>query len=217
MRKRSEGYPALAVIVVVAAGMLALPMSLGSAEVFLVGDVDVGDTESEAGYVLTGWGDPLEVTGSSWGGLEDDLRVVWAPGGDENWAEITFLMPENFHGSLHTIYMDVLDGVADDSFTVSVWDATKGVWNEIFYYASHNLGATDPVWGIEVWNPHTISLTEDKCLGDGYFDFPRGYPIYGDSGFTIRITATGAQWDYFSTYGQLGVDRVNLEGNGILL
>lgn len=220
MRKKSDGYPALAVIVVAAAGMLALPMSLGSAEVVVVGFADIGDVDLETGFILDGWGGPKVLTGSGWGGLEGAIRVVWAPGedADENWAEITFPMPENFHGSLQTIYLRVLDGVADDSFKVSVCDTTRGIWNDIFYYAGQNAGAVDPNWAaVEVWKTHVVSLTDDRCIGDGEYDFPRGYPIYGESGFTIRITAMGAQWDYFASYGQLGVDWAQLEGNGVTL
>lgn len=220
MRKSGERYPALAVIVVAAAGMLALPMSLGSAEVFIVGNIDLGDEEMEVGCLLDGWGDPKILTGSGWGDLEGEIRVVWAPGDgdDENWADLTFLLPENFHGSLHNVYLSVLDGVADDSFKVSVWDVTRERWNDIYEFEGQNVGEVDPNWASEEkWNLHAISLTEDRCAGDGEYDFPRGYPIYGESGFTIRITATGAAWDYISTYGQLGVDYAQLEGFGVFL
>jgi len=53
----------------------------------LCDSVDVGDTCSESGHNLVGWG-PIEPAthGGSWGGI-DDCRVTWFTG-DETWATL---------------------------------------------------------------------------------------------------------------------------------
>ena len=53
----------------------------------LCDSVDIGDTVSEAGHNLVGWG-PIEPAthGGSWGGI-DDCRATWYLG-DESWASV---------------------------------------------------------------------------------------------------------------------------------
>lgn len=208
----------MAAIVVVAAGMLALPASLGNAVFVVVGYADIGDPEMP--FASNGWGYTLaDMDGTDgWGKHVGDLGVVWGKSADdENWATVTFPMPDNFCGSLQSLRIKALDGVADDSFKVSVWDTTREMWNDIFEYTAKNVGAVEPNWaGGEEWIVHEISLTDDKCVGDGEYDFPRGYPIYDGEGFTVKITALGQKWTMFSSFGQLGVDWIELGGYGVL-
>ena len=95
--------------------------------------VDIGTPASEAGYNLQDWG-PVQPTtsGGGWGGMGtataplsiDQLcRVVWEPTGNI-WASVTF--PKSIW------YVDILhlDGIANDSFAVSVDSQPWGLYND---------------------------------------------------------------------------------------
>jgi len=86
---------------------------------------------------------------------------------------------------LDELVIDVLDGIADDSFDVYV-DGTL-----VYSYTNG-----DPINDPEVWHIHNIPL--------GQFMIP----CYGTH--TVKIDATGPAWDSWSTYGQLGVDNIEL-------
>jgi hypothetical protein len=57
---------------------------------------------------------------------------VWAATNDipddEDWATVTLSMSETFHGSAQYVSMNVLDGQADDSFSVSVYNPEILEW-----------------------------------------------------------------------------------------
>ena len=81
--------------------------------------VDIGDPDSEAGYVMTGWG-PIEpeTSGGSYGGI-DNCRPIYAPEDGDDWATIDL----NFGDDptvckIFTIHH--LDGHTQDSFEVYI-------------------------------------------------------------------------------------------------
>lgn len=173
-------------------------------------EVDIGDTGSEAGHDLLGWGpiEPAEHDGN-WGGIATDpdspdkaLRVVYS--GDEpsepdspqvdGRAATLELNPQSDSCYLWRmgLKMRVLDGIGDDDFVVFVKNRA-GHWVEVFSYDS------DPST-VEAWKEHDITLA-------GYA-IPRKRPI------EIKIMATGSNWGSHGTYGQLGVDWVKLLRGG---
>ena len=84
---------------------------------------------------------------------------------------------------LDELVIDVLDGIADDSFDVYV--------DGILVYHYDWSGDTT-----EIWKTHNIDLTSFKIL------------CYGTH--TVKINATGSPWSHFATYGQLGVNMIKL-------
>lgn len=211
--------PALSAGIVVCAAALMLPSFLGMATPGLgLADVNIGDGDGELAYIdESTWGPIVEDTGGSWGGLgEGNCRVVWAPGDDEPDAYITFPMPEGFTGSIQYMTMRVLDGMADDSFIVEAFDPGLEVpdWVTIYQYAAVLVedANEDGLDDVEMWVDHTVyfvDITTWECMTHGCCWY------YAD-GLQVRITATGDQWPSFGTYGQLGVDSIQLFGNGRL-
>ncbi len=148
-------------------------------------------------------------TESGWGGLGDGTcRVVWFSG-DENWATVTFDLPEGFTGAIQYLKMCVLDGQADDSFEVYLMDGQYGTWARVYEYAADSL--TDPEGAAEQWIDHTVYFVDI----DTGLCATHGCCWYGD-GVQIKIVATGDAWAGFDTYGQLGVDSIELFGSGKL-
>lgn len=86
---------------------------------------------------------------------------------------------------LEHLEVDVLDGIADDSFDVYVDDV-------LVYSYSNGEPVNDP----EVWHVHNVDLT-------GFM-----IPCYGTH--TVKIDATGPAWQHHGTYGQLGVNEISL-------
>lgn len=176
--------------------------------------VDVGNEASEDGVPMVGWGPVVAKEGDgSWGNLDGDCRVVWASdeAEDENWATVTFEMPDGFRGACHYVSMMVLDGQAEDSFEVLVYNPLLLEWTFVYAYEAGSL--KDPEGDDEQWIEHTM------WLGD-YIDdvwtcmVPHGHTYYLEGGFQIMIVATGPQWSGFGTYGQLAVDWISLCGSG---
>ena len=85
------------------------------------------------------------------------------------------------------IVMNVLDGIADDSFAVYVDEIEEPVYT----YTDKDLEKDE-----EIWIEHHIDVTS--------------YKLSGCESHTITIEATGPQWEYFDTYGQLAVDWIGM-------
>ncbi|MDD1654638.1 MAG: hypothetical protein LUO91_02890 [Methanomicrobiales archaeon] len=150
--------------------------------------VDIGDTGSETGHSLNGWG-PIEplTSGGTWGGI-DDARATWIKG-DGRGASFTL---DAGAGSDHELILRVLDGQADDSFMVFV----NG--DPVYQYTAKNSPKPgdgnyfgDPPGPQELWRDHRIYVS-------------------GTGTLTISIAAMGDAWSGFDTYGQLGVDRADI-------
>jgi hypothetical protein len=158
----------------------------GSGEEVKLDYIDIGNPTSEAGHHLLGWG-PIEpaTSGGVYGGI-DDCRVTWEPGSPDKirYRSASFVMkvPRGYRAT--TLVLNVLDGLADDSFVVFV------NCRRVYSYT----GEQD---NIEDWHSHTINL--DRC-----------YLCYGF--VMVTITATGPAWSGFNTYGQLAVDEATLLG-----
>jgi hypothetical protein len=186
--------------------LLLFAMSTSMAEENIELDtVDIGEDEDEE-YYLSGWGPPEPKShGGNWGGIESigsesidkKCRVVYF----ENYSEedpdlasaVVTLYPHS--GSSRKIIMRVLDGIADDSFKVSVM-GKHGNWVEIGSYNADN-DATN-----EFWMEHEFEIPVKEIKA--------GRPLQ----VKIEATETSPKWWGFNTYGQLAVDWIELWGNG---
>jgi hypothetical protein len=149
--------------------------------------VDIGELDSEVSHHLRGWG-PIEpeTSGGAFGGI-DDCRVTWEPGApDTLWGRAAVFMmkvPPGFVAK--RLKLNVLDGLADDSFAVYV----RG--KRVYSHTGRQTGTED-------WITHTIDLDSVRCARNGRI--------------WVLITATGPAWSGFNTYGQLAVDEARLLG-----
>lgn len=79
--------------------------------------IDIGDTGSEAGHKLKGWG-PVEpaTSGGNYGGI-DDARVTWEPGARNTRRHrlASFVLRVPRRSMVTQLKLRVLDGLADDS------------------------------------------------------------------------------------------------------
>jgi hypothetical protein len=172
----------------------------------LIDEIDVGVLASEASHDMTGWG-PIEpqTHGGNWGGGDDGtIRTVWyfkdlqgcdkynpKPASclknyDQPWA--SFSLENNGKICARTLVIRALDGIADDSFTVTCN-------NKLVYTYTDTAPVNDP----ETWNNRTINI---QNLGLGMCT----------AKLNCKITATGPAWDLFNTYGQLGISHIWLKG-----
>jgi hypothetical protein len=173
------------VAVVVMLVCLVPPVALASGGEEELDYIDIGDPASEAWHRLRGWG-PIEpeTSGGGWGGI-DDCRVTWEPGTpDRMWhRSASFILKVPYGYRATTLILQVLDGLADDSFVVFV------NWRKVYSYEGQQTGTED-------WVIHTIPL--NKCFCYRYV--------------RVTIMAIGPAWSGFDTYGQLAVDEVTLLG-----
>jgi len=212
--------PAFSVLASLIAFFMIMPVGFNSAVSNARLDrVDIGSLDGYDGanpWGMVGWG-PVEpkTHGGAWGDIaaeKADCRVVWSPHydsadyTDENWAAVTMWIPAEFQGSIQCIKMRVLDGQADDSFEVSVFDPCDGVDEVVYTYTA------DPSTS-EDWIVHTIWIPVDE---DGRCVIPHGAPVYATSGFQMTIKALGSadDWTYFDPFGMLAIDWIELYGNG---
>jgi hypothetical protein len=163
--------------------------------------VDVGNTGSEGQEAICkfgGWG-PIEPAthGGNWGGFGTtgkDCRVLWASSeiGGEGWipddAAVIKISTSSFGsgGQDVDIEIKVLDGIADDSFTIYEVEENGGYsWtgNQLYTYDYDTSTA-------EYWVTHTFSLTLDSDV------------------LFLLIQADGSKWGGWGTYGQVGVDWI---------
>ena len=200
----------LAVAIPVLAGSVKVPQRLDF--------INIGDPASETNYNLQGWG-PIEPTqnGGNWGQIGNDIsgadcdlptgeacdhsaRVVYSgnnlteldhPTIDGRMASFAFTL-KNKWGLITNLKMRVLDGIANDDFVVYVKNKKNGNWEQVFTYIS------DPSTS-EVWKVHNISLGPKN-----WFSKP----------LEVAIMATGDTWPQHATYGQLGIDWIELVGVG---
>jgi len=232
VRRKGSGLPAFAVIASVAVAFMMIPVGYNQAASNMVlGRVDIGAADKYTGddpsgyWSMDGWG-PVEPShsGGNYGGIADedpagDCRTTWSycyDKEDSPSAKLTIPMPGGYSGSIQCIKMRVLDGVADDSFKVWVYDPCDLIWVEMFTYVA-DVDVADDGDPDENWVVHTIWLVAQDEYGDWYCLVPHGAPVYRSEGFQIMIELTNpsATWD-IALYGQLAVDWVELFGNGIV-
>jgi hypothetical protein len=173
--------PGLLSGVVVSPALEALPPGAVSVDY-----VNIGDEESEAGNNLAGWG-PVEpaTSGGVWGN-EPNTRVLWEAGSDGGCRSASIDL--DFGSTLGTKYLAMrwLDGIS---------------------YADHFEFAVSTVPGGTVVFSGSV---QDGAAGHGETWFDLGAwnvgPITGMH--TVTLTATGAAWSMFSTYGQVGFSEM---------
>ena len=187
----------LAVVITALALVLAMVSPVAAKGGVVLCRVDIGNTTSEVGHGLAGWG-PVQPahSGGNWGGFgasDEDCRVIWDDSDDDPSAEIT-LDRCQAKGAAKAIRIRHLDGLADDSFDVYVKDV-HGTWVLIGSWAGSP--------GTENWGTDEFVLPKGKNL-----QLARGKPV------EVKLEATGPKWGSFSTYGQVAFDWIELIGNG---
>ena len=148
--------------------------------------VDIGDSNSEDGHNLQGWG-PKEPDSnpSNWGGMtpgNEQCRMIWAPGEDPPPPDHECATVDLDFGSdagPKRLVLRHLDGLADDSFDVYI-DGLK-------------VGHYTDVSPTEIWK--TFILSVDPSLTDVH---------------TVRLCATGNAWSSWNTYGQVAFDWIEV-------
>ncbi len=166
----------------------------------LLGRVDFATTDSECvvdalDADLDSWGPTT--AGGNYGGNQPGSCVVWESGENETpEAIITFPKVE---GSVRTVSFDHLDGIADDSFIVSVLHP-RGEWIEIGSYAD-----VDPANDPETWHNAEFELIDSRG---------HGFSLGGGKNITVKFEAIGKQWSSRDHWGQLAIDYVEFWGNG---
>jgi hypothetical protein len=171
--------------------------------------INIGSPTSEVGHNLQGFG-LIEPTtnGGNWGQITTEtscdlqisdvcdkaLRTVYAgseadhPLIDGRMASFSFTL-KNKWGLVTNLKMRLLDGIANDDFVVYVKNK-RGHWEQIYSYVS------DPST-TEVWKVHDISL---------------GPKHWFNKSLEVAVMATGDTWAQHATYGQLGIDWIELLG-----
>jgi hypothetical protein len=120
-----------------------------------------------------------------WGGRGEERAVVAGPQAtNDDLAYCTF---EGLTAKARHIELEVLDGLANDSFKVYVKNPA-GIWVEVYSYADQ--------YATEIWVTHHI------------YSFPAGKG-QGNT-VEIMIELTGPHWSGFSTFGQLAVDYIKI-------
>jgi len=116
------------------------------------------------------------------------IWLDWLHTGTPNMEGIDITMTQESPCHLDYITLEVLDGIADDSFELYVDE-------ELVYTYTDEEPINDP----ETWIEHEIDLSP--------------YEIVSCMAHEIKIVAIGPQWEQFETYGQLGVNQINLYVN----
>jgi hypothetical protein len=178
--------------------------------------VNIGSPASEAGHDLQGWG-PVEPTtnGGNWGAITSEsncglvnaadcdklLRVTYAGNEPDHpqivgrMATVTLKPQKKGWGLVRELKIRALDGVANDDFMVFIKNK-NGNWENVYTYVSNPSVA-------EVWKIHEIPLGPKN-----WFKFNKQ--------IEIAIMATGDTWAQHSTYGQLGIDWIELVGGPMI-
>ena len=186
--------------------------------------VNIGSPASEASHNLQGWG-PIEpaTNGGNWGNIANEtscglvspqkcdkaLRVTYAsdepdhPVINGRMATVKFNLKKQGWGLIKGLRIRALDGIANDDFMVFI-KGKRGQWHHVYTYIS------DPSTA-EVWKIHTIKLGpkfwRPTLLCPNHITCPNC-----DRSVEVAIMATGDTWGSHSTYGQLGIDWIELVG-----
>ena len=188
----------LAVVIAVSVALVLMVTPVMAAKNVVLCRVDIGSETASQWAGMSSWG-PIEPAthGGNWGGFGasgEDCRVIWHSVDSDPSATITLgrgVRP----GAAKAIEVRHLDGLADDSFDISVKDV-HGNWVQIGSYTWS--GNTN-----EFWVTSTFSLPNGKTL-----QLDRGRDV------EVKLDATGPQWSGFNTYGQVAFDWIELVGNG---
>ncbi len=150
--------------------------------------VDIGKPASEAGHGLTGWGPIVgqSVPGSGVWGYEDDCRVIWEPGGGDTERSATINLNFGEAPGHKYIVMRWLDGMAN----------MGGAANDSFTMTVQGIG-------------QTFSLTNGTASQPEKWYFVCAWDVGEITGVrTVTLTATGAPWSAFNTYGQVAFSQI---------
>ncbi|MFC2005157.1 hypothetical protein ACFLUY_02920 [Chloroflexota bacterium] len=167
--------------------------------------VDIGDTGSEDGHDVTGWG--IIEPGMWWNGDSsvwgvENARVVWDPVLDPELSRCAYLAFDRHiqPGAARAIRFRHLEGLnyetyeADGSFDMFVRSAGSSDWGDPVYQY------IDQATGVRNWLEVTVDITE--AIADE------------NANIEVKICATaGSTWKYFySDWGQVVFDWIELLG-----
>ena len=167
------------------------PVSSAASANNLVDTVNIGETSSEAGHDLFGWGPIVTFKNKHKGAKDDNYRSVWyndsqnpsdiptySP--DENWATLNLSTGEDYVAT--KIKINVLDGKNDESFDTYVND------NLVYSYIDDDKNHK------EKWKRHNIDISNMEILGT----------------LSVKIVATGEKPQGFDDSSQLGIGEIQL-------
>jgi len=169
--------------------------------------IDIGDLSSEsqpAVLYMAGWGPIEPATSGGWYGGVDNCRVTWAPDEVAGVGPLTkplssYPIPDEAAvivvatgrlGGLRRgikITLRVLDGIADDSFTVYLIYKIGKRWRTYKLY--HYDWSGNPS---EFWLDHEITLPINPCI------------------LFLMIRADGEKWSGWDRWGQLAIDKITI-------
>jgi len=171
--------------------------------------VNLGTLASETAHTATGWGptEPGNPPDGNWGGIltetscglttstcDKALAVTYAAGDpdtvDGRMATVTLNPAKNKWGIVRGLRIRALDGIGNDSFMVFVKNK-RGDWENVYTYSDKG--------SAEIWTVHEINLPVRD-----WFNKP----------MELGIMSTGSDWASKTTYGQLGIDWIELVGIG---
>lgn len=173
----------LIIICVVAASVLLTAVPAKAVPTLLV---DLGTAAGESGYILTEWGKFWPPPGG-WGGF--------GVGGDNYMAPTT----ATYDHLCRTVWGPNPDTTnwAEITFPVAIESAV----------IRHLDGSGNDTFKVEVdgvlWGTYTAPAA-GKTYGEQWYETT----FSGNPGTTLRITVTAIAWGGQSTWGQLGIDRV---------
>lgn len=148
-------------------------------------NVIIGDTGSEAGHAMAGWG-PIEpaTSGGNYGGAEQ-CRPIYAPEDNDNWATIEMDFGYCTEDT-KCLVLDHLDGIASDSFDVYIYPpgGTRPATPD-YSYAGNSLTT-------EIWYRSCFAVTAN------------GRQV-------VELVSTEAIWDDWDIYGQVCFREIGVE------
>ena len=168
---------------IVLALILGLVLNGSSQNLVLLDSVNIGDLISESGHNLQDWSNVW--SGCGWCGPDGTMRLIWGDGGDDtcdlanNWASVDL---DAGAVCAKTLWVEHLDGAADDGFDVYVNDTYVGTYED--QYPSNTWTATE----FDISSGHYTGL------------------------LTIKFEATAPAWSGCGTWGQVAFNMIELYG-----
>jgi len=170
-------------LIVLTVLLLGLVLNGSSQSLVLLDSVNIGDTSSESGHNLQDWTDIW--SGCGWCGPDSNMRLIWGGGGEtcapeKNWASVDL---DASTVCAKTLWVEHLDGAADDGFNVYVNSTYVGTY---------------------VATPETANVWYVTDFDISSYNF---------SGLlTIKFEATAPAWEACGTYGQVAFNMIELSG-----
>ena len=162
--------------------ILGLVLNGSSQSLVLLDEVNIGNEASESGHNLQDWTNIWSPCG--WCGPDGNMRLIWGDGGEtcapeNNWASVDL---DAGTVCAKTLWVEHLDGAADDGFNVYVNTVLVGTYADSFPSNTW----TDTEFDISLWNFTGL--------------------------LTIKFEATAPAWGGCGGYGQVAFNMIKLYG-----